>query len=338
MEPWGCRWRIGWASPSGTMLRDQKNRFPMTSPIERRHFRKTTAFAYRILLPSLAFVIVFIGYPLFYSISIAFKEYKYGVPTGKIIWFKNFFDILTNPTVAPLFYNSLVVTLKFAVVSVAIVVVISLGIALLINERFRGSDFLKIALLLPYAIPGPVNSVMWNWIYDPNFGVLNGLLFKIGLIKDYFTITGNPNLALWGISFAYIWKFVPYSAFLFLAGLSTIPRSVYEAAEMDRAGTLRTFFKITLPLLMPVFQMVLVIQTIFALLMHFALVFVLTRGGPGNATTTLAWLIYNESFTFTRFGRGAAMAIFLSLIMIAFIYVYLVILNPEKRSVRQQGT
>ena len=103
---------------------------------------------------------------------------------------------------------------------------------------------------------------------------------------------------------------------------------------MDRAGTLRTFFKVTFPLLKPVFQMVLVIQTIFALLMHFGLVFVLTRGGPGNATTTLAWLIYNESFTFTRFGRGAAMAIFLSIIMIVFIYVYLVVLNPERRSAR----
>jgi multiple sugar transport system permease protein len=293
--------------------------------------------AYRILLPSLALVIVFIGYPLLYSIAIAFKDYKYGVPTGNIIWFKNFLDILTNPTVAPLFYNSLVVTLKFAVASVTAVVVISLGIAMLINERFRGNNFLKIALLLPYAIPGPVNAVIWNWIYDPNFGVLNGFLYRLGLIKEYFTITGNPNLALWGIVFAYVWKFVPYSAFLFLAGLSTIPRSVYEAAQMDRAGTLRSFSKITLPLLMPVFQMVLVIQTIFALLMHFGLVFVLTRGGPGNATTTLAWLIYNESFTFTRFGRGAAMAIFLSLIMIVFIYVYLVVLNPERRPVRQRG-
>jgi len=308
----------------------------MTSSFERRHFRKTTAFAYRILLPSLAFVLIFIGYPLFYSISIAFKEYKYGVATGNVIWFKNFYDILTNPTVSPLFYNSLWVTLKFTVVSVSAVVVISLGIALLINERFRGSNFLKIALLLPYAIPGPVNAVIWHWIYDPSFGVLNGLLFRFGLIKEYFTITGNPNLALWGIIFAYVWKFVPYSAFLFLAGLSTIPRTVYEAAQMDRAGTLRTFFKVTFPLLKPVFQMVLVIQTIFALLMHFGLVFVLTRGGPGNATTTLAWLIYNESFTFTRFGRGAAMAIFLSIIMIVFIYIYLVILNPERRSARGQ--
>jgi multiple sugar transport system permease protein len=302
---------------------------------EQKHFRQTTSFAYRVLLPSLAFVLAFIGYPLVYSIWISFQDYKYGVPTGKVIWFQNFVDIFTNSTVAPQFYSSLVVTAKFTVVSVTAVIVISLAIALLINERFRGNDLLKLALLLPYAIPGPVNAVMWNWIYDPTFGVLNGLLSQLGLIKEYFTITGNPDLALWGIAFAYIWKFVPYSTFLFVAGLSTIPQSVYEAAQMDRAGTLRTFRKITLPLLLPVFQMVLVIQTIFALLMHFGLVFVLTRGGPGGATQTLAWLIYNESFTFTRFGRGAAMAIILSLIMIGFIYVYLVVLNPDQASRRR---
>lgn len=302
---------------------------------EQKHFRQTTSFAYRVLLPSLAFVLAFIGYPLVYSIWISFQDYKYGVPTGKVIWFQNFVDIFTNSTVAPQFYSSLVVTAKFTVVSVTAVIVISLAIALLINERFRGNDLLKLALLLPYAIPGPVNAVMWNWIYDPTFGVLNGLLSQLGLIKEYFTITGNPDLALWGIAFAYIWKFVPYSTFLFVAGLSTIPQSVYEAAQMDRAGTLRTFRKITLPLLLPVFQMVLVIQTIFALLMHFGLVFVLTRGGPGGATQTLAWLIYNESFTFTRFGRGAAMAIILSLIMIGFIYVYLVVLNPDHASRRR---
>jgi multiple sugar transport system permease protein len=98
-----------------------------------------------------------------------------------------------------------------------------------------------------------------------------------------------------------------------------------------------TFFKVTLPMLMPVLQMVLVIQTIFALVMHFGLVFVITQGGPGDATRTLAWLVYKESFTYTRFGRGAAMAIVLSLIMFGFIYLYLVVLSPERRIERQQA-
>lgn len=309
----------------------------MLSSFERRRYWQTTRFAYRMILPTLAFLLVFIAFPLLYSISIAFQEYKYGVPTGKIIWFQNFVDIFTKSTVAPGFYNSLWVTFKFTLVAVVAVVVISLGIALLINERFRGNQLIKIALLLPYAIPGAVSAVIWNWIYDPSFGVLNGLLYGLGIIDEYVTIAADPGLALWAILFAYVWKFVPYSTFLFTAGLATIPASVYEAAQMDRSGTIRTFFKVTLPLLLPVLQMVLVIQTIFALVMHFGLVFVITQGGPGDATRTLAWLVYNESFTFTRFGRGSAMAIILSLIMLVFIYVYLVVLNPERRASRSRA-
>lgn len=306
----------------------------MLSAYERKRYWQTTRFAYRMIFPSLAFLIVFIAFPLIYSISVSFQEYKYGVPTGKIIGFQNFVDIFTKSTVAPGFYNSLWVTMKFTLVAVVAVVVLSLGIALLINEHFRGSEFIKIALLLPYAIPGAVSAVIWNWIYDPSFGVLNGLLSSLGLIDDYITFAADPKIALWAILYAYVWKFVPYSTFLFTAGLATIPNSVYEAAQLDRSGTLGTFFKVTLPLLMPVLQMVLVVQTIFALVMHFGLVFVITQGGPGDSTRTLAWLVYNESFTFTRFGRGAAMAIILALIMVAFIYLYLVFLNPEKRSQR----
>jgi len=279
---------------------------------------------------------VFIAFPLFYSISVAFTDFKYGVPTGKAIWFKNFTDIFTRPTVAPGFYNSLVVTLEFTVLAVIIVVVLSLAIALLIHQRFRGSGLIKVALLLPYAIPGAIGAVIWNWIYDPTFGVMNGVLSSLGLIKEYITVTADPRWALLAILFAYVWKFAPYSAFLFSAGLATIPSSVYEAARMDHCNSISTFFKITLPLLRPVLQLVLVIQTIFALIYHFALVFVITKGGPGDATRTLVWQIYNESFAFTRFGRGAAMSIILSLIMILFIYIYLVVLDPERRAKRNQ--
>jgi multiple sugar transport system permease protein len=306
------------------------------SEIEQRHYRSTSAFAYKILVPSILFILLFIFFPLLYSISISFQGFKYGVPTGEIVGFKNFVDIFTRSTVAPGFYKSLWVTLKFTIAAVASVVLISLGIALLIKDSFVTTAWIKYALLLPYAIPGVVSAVIWNWIYDANFGVLNGLMYKLGLIREYISLTSNPKLALWAILFAYVWKFVPYSTYIFSAGLSTIPSSVYEAARMDRSGALKTFFKVTIPGLLPVLQMVLVIQTIFALVMHFGLVFVLTQGGPGDSTRTLAWLVYMESFTYTRFGRGAAMAMILALIMIAFIYLYLVVLSPERHLRKMQ--
>ncbi len=298
---------------------------------EAKQFRQTSAFAYKMLLPSLLFIAVFIAFPLMYSVSLAFQGFKYGVPTGEFIGLQNFIDIFTKATVAPGFYNSLKLTMVFTVAAVAAVIVISMAVAFLINENFRGSGLIKVSLLLPYAIPGIASAVIWSWIYDANFGVLNGLLFKLGIIDSYVTILADEKLALTAIWFAYVWKMVPYSSFLLSAGLSTIPSSVYEAARMDRSNIFRTFFKITLPLIMPVLQLTLVVQTIFALLLHFGLVFVMTGGGPGDATRTLPWLIYQESFTYTRFGRGSAMAIILSLIMIVFIYVYLVLLNPERQ-------
>ncbi len=309
----------------------------MQSQIERKHFWKTTRFSYRIVLPSFLIILGLIGFPLFYSISIAFKEYKYGAPTGRIVLLQNFIDIFTKETVAPGFYNSLVVTFKFVAVALVLVIVISLAIALLINERFRGNNLVKVALLLPYAIPGAISSVIWNWIYDPTFGVMNALLLKLGIIDSYISVAADKTWAFWAIVFPYVWKFVPYSTFLFAAGLATIPSSVYEAARMDQTGTVRTFFKVTLPLLRPVLQMNLIIQTIFAMFMHFSNVFVITQGGPGDATRTLAWLVYNESFAYSRYGRGAAMSILLSLIMVVFIYIYLVVLDPERRAAKQEG-
>jgi multiple sugar transport system permease protein len=308
----------------------------MKSNIERRRFIQESGLAYKVILPSLAFMLVFIAFPMFYTISIAFKDYKYGVPTGKAIWFKNFTDIFTDPTIAPGFFKSLVVTFEFSILAVFLVVVISLAIALLLNERFRGSGFVKVALLLPYAIPGITGAVIWDWIYNPSFGILNFILLKLGIINQYLSFAADPHLALFAILFAYVWKFVPYSTFLFTAGLATIPPSVYEAARMDCSSVLNTFRKVTLPLLMPVLQLVLVIQTIFALVYHFSLLFVITKGGPGDATRTLAWLIYQDSFAFSRYGRGAAMAIVLSLIMILFIYIYLVVLDPERRQKREE--
>lgn len=298
---------------------------------------RTNLFAYGILSPSILSIGLFIFVPLLYSFRIAFQGFRYGVPTGEMVWLRNFVDIFTRDTVAPHFYQALWVTLKFTVVAVAAVVVSSFVVALLINEKAPTSNVLRFSLLLPYAIPGVTNAVIWNWVYDANFGVLNGLLYRLGLIKEYVGITSDPALALWAILFAYVWHFIPASTFILSAGMSTIPDSVYEAARLDGAGAFKTLFGITVPILKPTIQLVLVMQTIFALVMHFGLVFVMTQGGPGSSTRTLAWLVYMESFTYTRLGRGTAMAIILALIMTVFIYVYLVVLDPDRESRRKEA-
>ena len=303
--------------------------------LERRRYWQTTRFAYKMLLPSLLFMAVFIAFPLIYSVAVAFQGFRYGEPTGEWVGLQNFVDVFTSPTIAPAFYSSIRVTLIFVAAAVIAVVLLSLGVAIVIHRGFAGSNAVKLCLLLPYAIPGVVSAVIWNWIYDPSYGALNGLLVTLGLQSGYRSFTDSSTSALVAIWFAYVWNFIPYSAFLLTAGLATIPDSVYEAARLDRAGSVRTFFKVTLPLLRPVLQMALVLQTIFALVMHFGFVFVITQGGPADSTRTLPWLIFQDTFAFGRFGRGAAMAIVLAAIMTVFIAVYLVMLDPERSARRK---
>lgn len=301
------------------------------SETERRHRSRQQRFAYRMIAPSLLFIGLFIVVPLLYSTAVAFRDFDNGVGGG-FVGLDNFIDVFTAPTIAPGFYESLVTTLQFTVAAVAAVIATSFLAALVINSGLGGGNWVKFALLLPYAIPGVVSAVIWDWMFDGNFGVINGLLFRLGLIDSYINFTASSTGALVAVWFAYVWNFTPYSAFIFSAGLATIPESVYEAARLDHAGPIRRFFKITLPMMKPVIQIAFMIQTIFALVMHFSLIYVMTQGGPASSTRTLPWLIYEDTFTFGHFGRGAAMSILLSLVMVAFIYVYLVILDPERRS------
>ncbi len=316
--------------PHRMPLRDRRNESG-ASALERRRYRRTTRFAYMVLLPSLAVVGLLLLYPLAYAVVVAISGYRFGAATGQLVWAQNFVTIFTAPSTAPLFYQSLLTTLGFTVASVILIVVIALPIALLLNGGFRGRELVMLAILIPYAIPAPVNAVMWKWIFDPNYGVLNSVLLQLGLIKDYIAPTANSSTALWAIVVAYVWKFLPYAVFLFFAGLSSIPSAVYEAAQLDHAGPVRTFTRITLPLLLPVLQMVLIIQTIYALLMHFSLVWVMTNGGPGSATTTLPWLLYQESFAFGQFGVGGAMSVVFALVMTLFVGLYLLVLRPRQR-------
>lgn len=307
----------------------------LTSNTEQRYRSRQARFAYRTIAPSVLFVTLFIILPLLYSVAVAFRHYEAGAARG-FAGLRNFREVFTGPTIAPSFYDSLWTTMKFTVPAVVAVIVVSFFAAVVMHHAFAGSRLVKIALLLPYAIPGVVSAVIWDWMFDGSFGVINGVLMQLGFIDSYINFTANTWGALAVIWFAYVWNFIPYSAFIFSAGLATIPESVYEAARLDNAGPVRRFTKVTLPMMRPVLQIALMVQTIFALVMHFSLVFVMTQGGPASSTRTLPWLIYEDTFSFGRFGRGAAMSLVLAAIMIVFIYVYLVVLNPERQQRRLQ--
>ena len=192
--------------------------------------------------------------------------------------------------------------------------------ALLLNEDFRGRRLLGAALLVPWAIPYVADALMWKWIYDSNYGALNGLLLQLGFINGYMVWLGDAKKTLPLIAQAFVWKEVPLAAILLLVGLKTIPADLYAAAKVDGANVVQRFFHITLPALKTSFALVIIYEAMMAI-RHFDLFFILTEGGPGNASDVVAWRIYVETFRNLSFGTGAAMSYLLALGTLALAYV-----------------
>jgi multiple sugar transport system permease protein len=185
-------------------------------------------------------------------------------------------------------------------------------VALLLNETFPGQRLLSALLLLPWATPSVVNGLMWKWIYDPNYGLLNGFLLQLGILERYRVWLGDPDLTLLLVGNAAVWKQMPLAALLLIVTMKAIPDDLYRAAKVDGANVFQRFIHITLPALRPGLMLVLVYETMLSI-RHFDLFLIMTQGGPDDATFVMSWLIYVETFRSLRFGTGAAMAYILAM-------------------------
>jgi multiple sugar transport system permease protein len=206
------------------------------------------------------------------------------------------------------FWHSLSNTLYFTLVSVSLEVVLGLGVALLLQQVFPARGLVRALVLVPWLIPTVVAARMWEWIYNPQFGVLNFLLVQSGLSATGINWLGHPAIALHAAILADVWKTTPFAALLLLAGLQTIPPDLYRAARVDGAGPVQTFWHLTLPSLAPALGITVLFRTLDALRV-FDVVYVLTGGGPANTTETLSIYAYRLSFQTLQFGYGAAAAV-----------------------------
>jgi len=256
-------------------------------------------------------------FPIVYSFYISLYSLKLTRPRSvPFVGLENYLTVLTDP----MFWEAVERTVIFSVMAVAAVSVLALLIALLLNEQFPGRRFLSAILLIPWAIPYVANALMWKWIYDSNYGALNGILYQLDFINTYMVWLGDARKTLALIANAFVWKEVPLAVILLLVGLKTIPADLYAAAKVDGAGVFQRFFHITLPALKPSFALVIIYETMMAI-RHFDLFFILTEGGPGNASDVVAWRIYVETFRNLSFGTGAAMSYILALATLALSYV-----------------
>lgn len=256
-------------------------------------------------------------FPIAYSFYISLFSLKLTRPRrAPFVGLDNYLTVLADPQ----FWASVERTVIFTLMSVVAIAVIALLAALLLNEDFRGRRLLGAVLLVPWAIPYVADALMWKWIYNSNYGALNGLLLQIGFIDSYMVWLGDAKKTLPLIAQAFVWKEVPLAAILLLVGLKTIPADLYAAAKVDGANVVQRFFNITLPALSGSFALVIIYEAMMAI-RHFDLFFILTEGGPGDASDVVAWRIYVETFRNLSFGTGAAMSYLLSLGTLALAYV-----------------
>jgi len=271
------------------------------------------------LLPSFCFVALFSIFPIIESMRVSFYRPILTLPWlgQRIVGWENYTDLFTDPVAR----HSLGTTLLFIGVTIPLELLFGLAIALVLNETFRGRGLLRAVVLIPWAIPTVVSSQMWRFIFNDRYGLANYLLFGADTSR-YLAPLADPHLALAAIMAAEIWKTTPFAALIILAGLQTISDDLYEAASVDGASTWQTFRHVTLPLLTPALLLALLFRTIDALRV-FDLVFVMTQGGPADATNVLQFYGYKKTFAEGMIGYGSAIAVTVFLLSLVLSLAYL---------------
>jgi ABC-type sugar transport system permease subunit len=283
--------------------------------------------AWLLLAPSLLVVLGITFWPVLSTFVLSF----FNAPTGinqvrTFVGFSNYLEMLTDQT----FWETIWRTLYFTAVSVGLEIALGLGIAQLIHSRPWGWQFLRISLIVPWAVPTIVNGAMWRWIYNGDFGALNGLLMQFGLISHYVPWLSLTRMAMNLVIIADVWHTMPFVALVLQAALATLPADLEEAAAVDGANAWQRFWQIRVPLLRPAILVALIVRTVDAFRV-FDIVYIITAGGPAYRTLTITYLTYLNSFSFGKQGTGAALSFLISLVTIIMAFVYIRLLyRPEE--------
>lgn len=280
---------------------------------QRFHRMDESRFGLLLILPTALLLLVFLVYPIAYAISMSFNRIELTVsPDQRFVGMDNYGRVLGDRVLR----ESVVRTLAFAGLTVAICVGMALILALVLNEVFAGRRFVRVLILLPWAVAPVVNGVMWRYLFQSNYGLVNAVLYSLGLIPRYQVWLDSAPAALTIAAVATAWKGMPFATLILLAALQSIPEALFRAAKMDGAGVLARFRFIVLPHLRNTLIFAVLLETIVSLQV-FDLIFTLTRGGPGQGTVLLSYLVYINAFERLSLGRASAMAVLLALLIMA---------------------
>jgi len=271
-----------------------------------------------------------VGFPLVYSLWMSFADVNLLRTTGpaleisglripffRYVGVQNYARLLADP----LYWDSFWRTAYFVGAFVVETTVVGLGMALVLQERFLGRPVMRSLLLIPWSLSRVVVGLLWIGLLDVEFGALNGLLYKAGLIDSYISFLKSGVSALNVLVSVYMWNQAPFATLLLLAGMQSIPTELYMAAEADGAGYWQRLRYVTLPALRGILFLVLVVSTVNGFLM-LDLIYMLTMGGPANETTTISWLGFQTAFQFFKFGPGTAILYTLTVLCLILTVVY----------------
>ncbi|WP_438348652.1 carbohydrate ABC transporter permease [Paenibacillus sp. FA6] len=276
--------------------------------------RKQTA-GYGFILPSAIMLLVLIAYPIIYGFYVSLFDTNL-MNRWDFVGLKYYWEAITTPD----FLHSLLVTFSFTAMVLVGVFTIGISLALLLNMKLKGRTLFRVILILPYLFPEVVVALLWKWLYDPIYGLVNNILMSLHIIDQPVAWLSSTSLALLAVAFVVIWKGYPLVLIFVLAGLQSIPEDLYEAAEIDGATKWKQFIYITLPSLKPVLQTTLILEAVWWF-KHFTIIQLLTNGGPVNSTSVVSVDIYKLAFSDFRFGQASALAFIVFLICFLISYV-----------------
>ncbi len=271
--------------------------------------KRSVRSAYLLIAPYLLFLSVFLIYPIFFSVWLTFHDWNIVSPEIPFVGLENYRRLIGDE----LFYKALWNTFRFILINIPLQIVIALLLAVALNQPIKGRGFFRAAYFLPVVTSGVVISFLWSWMLSTDDGIINEVLgwFGIGPIPWLTSETWSiPSLA-WVAA----WKNLGYYVVIFLAGLQSIPKTLYEAARIDGAGPVQTFFRITLPMLNPAMLLVLVMSTINGFQL-FTEPFIMTGGGPANSSLSVVMYIYKNAFQSLDMGYAATIGLALALIIL----------------------
>jgi multiple sugar transport system permease protein len=295
----------------------------------RTHSAQRKIFGYTLLAPAALYVMLLVGAPFLFSLWLALSDANVGDPVARFVGLENFRAAWEMDTFWVAFQNSIV----FFVVAAIFKSLLGTSLAFLLLQNFRGKKLIRGLVVIPFTLPIAISVLAWKWMYDSQFSVINWVLSRLGLIGQFGTDAwpiwlGDPKLALAACIAVNVWRTFPFSAIVLLAGFTSVPLEVLDAAKVDGCTFFQRFRHVVVPMIFPILMIGFLFDTVFTL-SDLSVVYLLTQGGPGNASKILPVLAYQVGIQAGNLGRGAAIALFLVPLLLP--ALFLVLRNLKRR-------